>query len=96
MVLWWIGNAVLLFVVLPVVIALLNRVLAAVERIRWAADDILDGGVALAGALAPVPDMLAKTDATVQQVAVGATRYAGSVAKLLPPPAEPTPTGETN
>ena len=41
MVLWWIGNAVLLFVVLPVVIALLNRVLAAVERIRAAADDIL-------------------------------------------------------
>ena len=31
MVLWWIGNAVLLFVVLPVVIALLNR---GVERIE--------------------------------------------------------------
>ena len=29
MVLWWIGNAVLLLVILPVVIALLNRVLAA-------------------------------------------------------------------
>ena len=41
MVLWWIGNAILLFVVLPVVIALLNRVLAAVERIRAACDDIL-------------------------------------------------------
>jgi hypothetical protein len=85
MVLWWIGNAVLLFVVLPVVIALLNRVLAAVERIRWATDDILDGGVALVGALAPVPDMLATTDATVKQVSVGAVRYAGSVAALLPP-----------
>jgi len=33
MVLWWIGNAVLLVVVLPVVIFLLNRVLAALERI---------------------------------------------------------------
>ena len=32
MVLWWIGNVVLLVVVLPVVIFLLNRVLAAVER----------------------------------------------------------------
>ena len=29
MVLWWIGNAILLLVVLPVVIFLLNRVLAA-------------------------------------------------------------------
>ncbi len=84
MVLWWIGNAVLLFVVLPVVIALLNRVLAAVERIRDAADDILAGGVALIGELDDVPALLERTDATVEQVAVGATRYAGSVAALLP------------
>ncbi len=41
MVLWWIGNAILLLAVLPVVIYLLNRVLAAVERIRGATDDIL-------------------------------------------------------
>ena len=33
MVLWWIGNAILLVAVLPVVIYLLNRVLAALERI---------------------------------------------------------------
>lgn len=85
MILWWIGNAVLLLVVLPVVIFLLNRVLAAVERIRWAADDILTGGVRLIGQLEPVAPLLATTDATVKQVAVGATRYAGSVAKLLPP-----------
>ena len=31
MVLWWIGNVILLVVVLPVVIFLLNRVLAALE-----------------------------------------------------------------
>jgi hypothetical protein len=83
MVLWWIGNAVLLFVVLPVVIALLNRVLAAVERIRAAADDILAGGVALAGQLDGVPEALAETDRTISNVAVGATRYAGSVSQLL-------------
>jgi hypothetical protein len=83
MVLWWIGNVVLLVVVLPVVIALLNRVLAAVERIRGAADEILVGGVALAGELDGVPELLATTDKTVKEVAVGATRYAGSVAKLL-------------
>ena len=84
MVLWWIGNVLLLFVVLPVVIALLNRVLAAVERIRDAADDILVGGVALIGELDDVPALLERTDATVEQIAVGATRYAGSVAALLP------------
>ncbi len=83
MVLWWIGDAVLLVAVLPVVIALLNRVLAALERIRGAADDILAGGVALVGELQGVPDALATTDQTVKDVATGAVRYAGSVAKLL-------------
>ncbi|HUC22678.1 MAG TPA: hypothetical protein VMA73_08225 [Streptosporangiaceae bacterium] len=83
MVLWWIGNAVLLVVVLPVVIYLLNRVLAAVERIRHATDDILSGGVALVGELTGLPEALATTDTTVQEISVGAVRYAGSVAKLL-------------
>lgn len=83
MVLWWIGNAVLLLVILPVVIALLNRVLAALERIRGAADQILSGGVALVGELDGVPEALAITDGTVRDVSIGAVRYAGSVAKLL-------------
>jgi len=65
MVLWWIGNAILLLVVLPVVIYLLNRVLAAVERIRAATDDILAGGVELVGELTVVPDGLAVTDSIV-------------------------------
>jgi len=83
MVLWWIGNALLLLVVLPVVIFLLNRVLAAVERIRGATDEILSGGVALIGELNGLPEALAQTDSTIHDVAVGAVRYAGSVAKLL-------------
>ena len=83
MVLWWIGNVVLLVVVLPVVIFLLNRVLAAVERIRAATDNVLAGGVALIGELNGLPEALAVTDETVREVSVGAVRYAGSVAKLL-------------
>ena len=83
MALWWIGNAILLVIVLPVVIFLLNRVLAALERIRGAADEILSGGVALIGELGGVPEALATTDDTVRDVSVGAVRYAGSVAKLL-------------
>jgi hypothetical protein len=83
MVLWWIGNAILLVVILPVVIFLLNRVLAALERIRAATDNILAGGVALLGELDGVPEALATTDATIQNVSAGAVRYAGSVAKLL-------------
>jgi len=80
---WWIGAIALLVVVLPVVIALLNRILAATERIRDAADDILAEGVALNDGLEPVPAMLATTDETIKEVQVGAVRYAGSVQKLL-------------
>jgi hypothetical protein len=83
MVLWWIGDVILLVVILPVVIYLLNRVLAAVERIRGASDKILGGGVALTGELDGVPEALAVTDTTIKEVANGAVRYAGSVAKLL-------------
>ena len=81
--LWWIGNIVLLVVVVPVLLALLNRVLAALERIRGAADDILAGGGALAAELDGVPEALTTTDTVVADVANGAVRYAGSVGKLL-------------
>ena len=83
MTLWWIGNAILLLVVVPVLVALLNRVLAALERIRAATDDILDGGVELTGNLDDVPEMLVETGGTVAAVTTGAVRYAGSVGKLL-------------
>jgi len=88
MVLWWIGNILLLVVIAPVLVALLNRVLAALERIRGASDEILAGGVQLAGELDGVPEALATTDRTVRDVATGAARYGGSVAQLLPPKSE--------
>lgn len=80
---WWIGNIVLVLVVVPVLVALLNRVLAACERIRTASDEILSGGVALIGAVDRVPELLETTDQTIEDVSIGAVRYAGSVAKLL-------------
>ena len=83
MALWWVGALALLLVVLPVVIVLLNRILAAVERIRDAADDILADGGGLNDDLEPVPGLLATTDETIREVQVGAVRYAGSVQKLL-------------
>ena len=83
MVLWWIGNVIVLLVVVPVLVGLLNRVLAALERIRKASDDILDGGVAIVGDLDHTPELLATTDQTIEEVADGAVRYAGPVSKLL-------------
>ena len=83
MTLWWIGVIILLVVVAPVLVALLSRVLGALERIRAAADDILSGGVALTAELDNTPSSLVTADHTVHDIAVGATRYAGSVATLL-------------
>jgi hypothetical protein len=80
---WWIGNIILVIAVVPVLVALLNRVLAACERIRKASADILTGGVALIGEVDRVPGLLETTDQTVEDVALGAVRYAGSVGKLL-------------
>lgn len=80
---WWIGNILLLVAVVPILVALLNRVLAALERIRKASDEILAGGVQLIGEVDRVPELLATTDETIADVSNGAVRYAGSVAKLL-------------
>jgi hypothetical protein len=70
--LWAIGNLVLLLVIVPVLVALLNRVLGALERIRGAADDALAGGVALIGELDTTPALLEKTDDVIKEVANGA------------------------
>jgi hypothetical protein len=83
MTLWGLGNIILVVVVVPVLVALLSRLLGALERIRGAADDALAGGVALIGELDTTPDLLAITDTTIADVANGAVRYAGSVGKLL-------------
>lgn len=83
MTLWGLGNIILIVVVVPVLVALLSRVLGALERIRGAADDALAGGVALIGEVDSAPELLATTDQTIAEVADGAVRYAGSVGKLL-------------
>ena len=65
MTLWGLGNIILVVVIVPVLVALLSRVLGALERIRGAADDALAGGVALIGELDTTPDLLATTDSTI-------------------------------
>lgn len=81
--LWTIGNLVLLLVVVPVAVALLNRVLAALEDIRGAADVTLAGGLGVIDEVQHVNKRLAVTDDVIAEVANGAVRYAGSVGKLL-------------
>jgi hypothetical protein len=81
---WWrLGNAVLIILVLPLLIYLLNRVLAGLERIRHASDQIVASGAELVSELDGVPEALATTDQTIKDVSAGAARYGDSVAKLL-------------
>ena len=59
---------------------------AGIEPIEQPADLVLvlriDSG-AVVGELDTTPDLLATTDQTIEEVADGAVRYAGSVGKLL-------------
>jgi hypothetical protein len=82
MFLWWIGNLILL-VVAFVVLALMQRIVKPVDRIRETVDGILYNGVILTGELDNVPDLLAETDSTVKEVSIGATRYVKRVGHLL-------------
>jgi hypothetical protein len=83
MIMWWIGNLILLFAVLPIVAVLMNRIVTPVDRIRTTVDDILYNGVILTEELDNVPALLAETDSTVKEVSIGATRYVKRVGALL-------------
>jgi hypothetical protein len=83
MILWWIGDLILLFVVLPIVVVLMKRIVAPVDRIRATVDDILHDGVILTGELDNVPELLSVTDGAVKEIAIGATRYVKRVGHLL-------------
>jgi hypothetical protein len=83
MTLWWIGDLILLFVVLPIVVVLMKRIVAPVDRIRAAVDDILRNGVILTGKLDNVPELLSVTDGAVKEISLGATRYVQRVGHLL-------------
>lgn len=82
MLLWWLGNVVLLFVVVPVVVLLLNRVLRPIQEIDAYADDILEHGVGITGALDAVPKL--ERTRQLSSVARGAVgRYGAAVQRLM-------------
>lgn len=82
MTLWWIGNAVFLFVIIPVVILLLNRVMRPVVEIGKYADDVLEHGVILIASL-DATDELVKTRDLVKKVGAGVGRYGAALDRIL-------------
>ena len=82
MVLWWIGNLLLLLVVAPLVVALAQRVVDVAREIGAHADDILEHGVLLAGALDPVP-ALVQTQSLVGEVTANAVDYVSALQRKV-------------
>jgi hypothetical protein len=82
MTLWWIGDAVLLLVVLPVVIYLLNGVLSEARGIVPSVRRV--GAAAAAGSkdLDAVPLLLTTQDQVIQTVE-GVAGYGGSLDVIL-------------
>jgi hypothetical protein len=82
MTLWWIGDILLLIVVLPVVIYLLNNVLRAARSIVPSVNKIAD--VAAAGSKdLDAAALLLTTQDQVQQTVAGVAGYGGSLDVII-------------
>ena len=82
MTLWWIGDILLLIVVLPVVIYLLNNVLSAARSIVPSVNKIAD--VAAAGSKdLDATALLLTTQDQVQQTVAGVANYGGSLDAII-------------
>jgi hypothetical protein len=82
MTLWWIGDIVLLVVVLPVVIYLLHGVLKAARSIVPSARRIADVAAAGSKDLDAVPLLLTTQD-QVRQTVAGVANYGGSLDVII-------------
>ncbi len=79
--LWWIGNIIFVFVILPVVVIILIQVLSPIREIRAYADDISEHG----GLFGPHLDStaeLAETQRLVKQVNGGLIAYVGALDRI--------------
>ncbi|MEA2266834.1 MAG: hypothetical protein QOE27_2417 [Solirubrobacteraceae bacterium] len=82
MILWWIGNLILLFVVAPVVVILLKGVLAAARSIVPNIQAIATVGAAITVDLKPVYLLLITQASVIKTVEVVAN-YGGSLDVIL-------------
>src|SRR5919109_4378476 len=70
--LWWVGNLILFFGIIPLILFCLNRTVSVIIDIRRLSREILDNVVTLTGKLDELPQILDETDEVVKQVAGGA------------------------
>jgi hypothetical protein len=82
MTLWWIGNIVLLVVILPVVVYLLRGVLDAAKSIVPSVQGIATAAAAGSKDLDAAP-LLLTTQAQVEQTVAGLADYGGSLDAIV-------------
>ncbi len=82
MTLWWIGNIILLFVVVPVVVAILIQVLIPAFQIKKYLDDIIESGAQFPPHLDEIAGELVKTRDLVKQAGPELVRYARAIDNL--------------
>ena len=82
MTLWWIADALLVLVVLPVVIYLLYGVLTAARSITPSVDEIARVSAAASKDLDAVP-LLLTTKEQVSQTVAGVANYGGSLDVII-------------
>ena len=82
MILWWIGDIVLLVVVLPIVVYLLSGVLKAARSITPSVRRIADTAAAGSQDLDAVPLLLTTQD-QVRQTVAGVANYGGSLDVII-------------
>lgn len=81
MTLMWIGNIVLLLVIVPVVLLIMRMVLEPALHIKTYADDIMEHGAQFAPHLEALSE-LATTRELVRQVNVDLERYARALDRI--------------
>lgn len=82
MALWWLGNIVLIAVVVPVLITILRRVIAPAEAIASGADELAKAGSKLVSDLDAVAALVA-TRRLVAETGAGLARYGGALDEIL-------------
>jgi hypothetical protein len=82
MILWWIGNALLLVVILPVVVILLRGVLDAAKRVSSAIEALVPVAEAASKDLDSV-ELLNTTQHQVNQTVAVVADYGGSLDEIL-------------
>ncbi|MGH3720908.1 MAG: hypothetical protein ACRDRI_19080 [Pseudonocardiaceae bacterium] len=82
MALWWIGNTIFLFIVIPVVVVLLQRLARSAVDVGKRIDTIHDQAGGLVIAVDDVKQLIPTRDA-VKRVGTGLTRYVKAVDRIL-------------